>query len=325
MITGFNTDIEYNGVVYHVQTEDKGLASPLILSLVYSGGAILASKRSPYEDLIASGFDEEALSQRLKRQHRLICAAINAGRIEELKQMGRAEGERLTEVVEEKPKKKAKKKTEVKVEAQVEEKTAEKVESAPELELEGEETDLTAEIVRLADPEIINVPLHELIVSNADDYAVIAEETPAPSSLPEPESEQPAVTVLPDRGTDESPYTIHDSRRQSPLGPAVRELGVIVTILDEEEFRAGQIFNIRVLVEHRTETGGRALSGVPLSVKILGTTFRPQLYSVKTGKDGVAVISAQIPRFTSGRAAILIHADAEGKAIEIRRVIHAAL
>ena len=88
MITGFNTDIEHDGVVYHVQTEDKGLASPLILSLVYAGGAILASKRSPYQDLIAAGFDEEVLSQRLKKQHRLICAAITAGRIDELKRMG---------------------------------------------------------------------------------------------------------------------------------------------------------------------------------------------------------------------------------------------
>src|SRR5688572_33325114 len=97
VITGFNTDIEYQGVVYHVQTEDKGLESPLILSLVYAGGAILASKRSRYEDLIESGFDEEALAQRLKRQHRLICAAINAGRIEDLKRMG---GERSDEKAE---------------------------------------------------------------------------------------------------------------------------------------------------------------------------------------------------------------------------------
>ena len=88
MITGFNTDIEHDGVVYHVQTEDKGLDSPLILSLVYSGGAILASKRSRYEDLIAAGFNEEVLAERLKRQHRLICAAINAGRLEDLKRMG---------------------------------------------------------------------------------------------------------------------------------------------------------------------------------------------------------------------------------------------
>ena len=62
MITGFNTDIEHEGVVYHVQTEDKGLDSPIILSLVYVGGTILASKRSPYEDLIATGFSDEVLA-----------------------------------------------------------------------------------------------------------------------------------------------------------------------------------------------------------------------------------------------------------------------
>src|SRR5215203_7560161 len=90
VITGFNTDIEHDGVTYHVQTEDKGLDSPLILSLVYVGGTILASKRSPYEDLIAEGFSDELLAERLKRQHRLICAAIHSGRINDLKKMTRA-------------------------------------------------------------------------------------------------------------------------------------------------------------------------------------------------------------------------------------------
>ncbi len=88
MITGYNTDVEFDGVVYHVQTEDKGLDTPVILSLVYSGGAILASKRSPYDDLVARGFDEKVLAARLQRQHKLICAAVHAGRIEDLKQLG---------------------------------------------------------------------------------------------------------------------------------------------------------------------------------------------------------------------------------------------
>ena len=88
MITGYNTDVEFDGVVYHVQTEDKGLDTPVILSLVYSGGAILASKRASYEDLVARGFDEDALAARLQRQHKLICAAVHAGRIEDLKRLG---------------------------------------------------------------------------------------------------------------------------------------------------------------------------------------------------------------------------------------------
>ena len=83
--------------------------------------------------------------------------------------------------------------------------------------------------------------------------------------------------------------------------------------------------NIRLLVEKLSDSNRKPLGGAQLSVKILGTTFRPQLYSVKTGKDGVAVIAAHIPRFTSGRAAILIHAEAEGKSVETRRVIYAAL
>jgi hypothetical protein len=87
VITGYNTDVEYDGVVYHVQTEDKGLRTPMILSLVYVGGEILAAKRAPYDDLIAGGFDEKILVQRLERQHKLICAAVHAGRIEDLKRM----------------------------------------------------------------------------------------------------------------------------------------------------------------------------------------------------------------------------------------------
>ncbi|PYT01488.1 MAG: hypothetical protein DMF63_01170 [Acidobacteria bacterium] len=87
VITGYNTDIEFEGVTYHVQTEDKGLAKPIILSLVYDRGTILASKRLPYDDLLVGTFDEEILAARLSRQHTLICAAIQAGRIEDLRQM----------------------------------------------------------------------------------------------------------------------------------------------------------------------------------------------------------------------------------------------
>lgn len=87
MITGYNTDVEFEGVTYHVQTEDKGLAKPIILSLVYNRGTILASKRLPYDDLLEGDFDEEILEARLQRQHKLICAAIQAGRMEDLRQM----------------------------------------------------------------------------------------------------------------------------------------------------------------------------------------------------------------------------------------------
>lgn len=87
MISGFNTDIEFEGTVYHVQTEDKGFPASMIMSLVYNRGTILASKRSTYSDLTAGKFDESELAQRLSRQHKLICAAVKAGRIKELSEM----------------------------------------------------------------------------------------------------------------------------------------------------------------------------------------------------------------------------------------------
>lgn len=94
MISGFNTDIEYNGTVYHVQTEDKGMQKRMILSLVYDKGTILASKRVNYNDLAGGGFDEKELAERVARQHKLICAAIRAGRINELRDMSKSNVER---------------------------------------------------------------------------------------------------------------------------------------------------------------------------------------------------------------------------------------
>ena len=87
VIAGFNTDIEFDGTVYHVQTEDKGAPARMIMSLVYDKGTILASKRVKYDDLGPLELNEKELSERVSRQHKLICAAVKAGRIADLKQM----------------------------------------------------------------------------------------------------------------------------------------------------------------------------------------------------------------------------------------------
>ena len=94
MITGFNTDVEFDGKTYHVQTEDKGLDTPFILTLVYDRGTILARKQQYYEDLFTNGFNEGALADRLQRQHNLVCAAVNAGRINDLIKHSRKQTEK---------------------------------------------------------------------------------------------------------------------------------------------------------------------------------------------------------------------------------------
>lgn len=83
MITGFNTDIRHGDRVFHVQTEDRGTGNPIVESLVYVGGQILLSKRSPYTDLVVDGKpDEKAVRQLMDLQHRRIIEAIRRGRFD---------------------------------------------------------------------------------------------------------------------------------------------------------------------------------------------------------------------------------------------------
>ena len=82
MITGYNTDVRHQEVVFHVQTEDKGAANPFIESLVYVGGQVLASKRANYADLLAAGRDEKEIIALMDQQHRTMIAAIRHGKFD---------------------------------------------------------------------------------------------------------------------------------------------------------------------------------------------------------------------------------------------------
>ena len=81
MLTGFNTDIEFNGKVYHVQTEDRGGSEdPIFESLVYVKGHILESHRSRYGNLVSKGYGDEKLAQVLEAQHKRVIRYIRNGR-----------------------------------------------------------------------------------------------------------------------------------------------------------------------------------------------------------------------------------------------------
>ncbi len=82
MVTGFNTDVEFEGRVYHVQTEDKGVDNPIIETLVYRGGEILAALRSSYADLKDKGFSEAEIGNRIETQHNQVLLDVRAGKFE---------------------------------------------------------------------------------------------------------------------------------------------------------------------------------------------------------------------------------------------------
>jgi hypothetical protein len=240
VITGYNTDVEHNGVVYHVQTEDKGLRTPVILSLVYTGGAILASKRSPYDDLIASGFEEKVLVERLERQHKLICAAVHAGRIEELKRMG-----------------------------------------AP-----------------VAQASVIATPTPPMQETEAR-QTIALESTRAPDVAAVVPSERFSIS----EETDDA---------------------LTVSLLDEKQLRPGDSVTLRIEVTKRTESGRAPAAKANITMKVLGSTFQPSSTYSTTDSAGRSAISVTLPAFKTGRAAILIRAEADGEVAELRRIIHPA-
>ncbi len=80
MITGFNTDVKFRGLVYHVQTEDKGKVNPLIETLIYKGGEILASRRLPYAELIRDTDTEAAIGRLMEEQHKAMILEVKRGK-----------------------------------------------------------------------------------------------------------------------------------------------------------------------------------------------------------------------------------------------------
>jgi hypothetical protein len=84
MITGYNTDVRHGNRVFHVQTEDKGLANPKIETLIYLGGEILDNYRSSYEDLsVNAPADESIIQTRMDEQHRAIIRDIKNGKYDQ--------------------------------------------------------------------------------------------------------------------------------------------------------------------------------------------------------------------------------------------------
>jgi hypothetical protein len=79
VITGFNSDVKFRGLVYHVQTEDKGKENPLIESLIYKGGEILASRRLPYAELVRGTDAETAIGRLMEEQHKAMILEVKRG------------------------------------------------------------------------------------------------------------------------------------------------------------------------------------------------------------------------------------------------------
>lgn len=283
MIAGFNTDIEYEGVVYHVQTEDKGAPAHVLMSLVYDKGTILASKRSAYD----SGLAEKELGDLLSRQHKLICAAVNSGRISDLVEMTRRSS-----------------------------KYASKPEPDPVPAFEPA-------LPLAAAPPITATPAANLeaatVLPPAASHVFDAPPVPEPPGtitfdrLPVIDAVEiiEDLEILPDEAVAVvSEFSGQERPKNSKLS---------VELLGDLKFKGGERKTVDIMVCRGTDR--KVVPEAQIMVKVLGSSFRPVIFHARSNVNGLAKIHLQLPHFDAGRAALLIRALSDGQEIELRRLI----
>ncbi|MGH9574027.1 MAG: hypothetical protein ACRD40_10925 [Candidatus Acidiferrales bacterium] len=83
MSSGFNTDVNRGGRVFHVQTEDRGPQHPSIDTVVYRNGYILHRHSWDYSEVAGKAdFSPDDLRQRVEAQHRSVIEALRDGNLD---------------------------------------------------------------------------------------------------------------------------------------------------------------------------------------------------------------------------------------------------
>ena len=79
MVLGYNHNVRYRGELFHVQTEDSGLANPTIITLLYRGGTIIASRKTSYADIVKIENLEQIVEELMKDQHKEMLRHLKNG------------------------------------------------------------------------------------------------------------------------------------------------------------------------------------------------------------------------------------------------------
>lgn len=296
MITGFNTDVRHEGHVYHVQTEDGGKDNPILESLVYIGGTVVAKKLTPYPEPLNKDVSQETLASLLKRQHQVIIAAIKAGRIEDLirhslkQQAGK-------EAQDNQP---SRKPASPEPEELLSTGDQIKLPSRPRAVSELSSTQASSSDAAVPISPAANVSSKSVRLAGASSGLKIG--APAGSS----------------RG-DTAGLNL-DQVLEDYVKRGAGHARLEVTVLTPEVFTAGSGIGLRVQVTHDAKPDFDAT----VTVKIIGTAFKPQVFIGRAGGDGVASFSLTLPSFSTGTAAIVIEAQSGSGRGELKNLIRRA-
>ena len=84
MVVGFNHNFKYKDHVFHVQTEDGGLKTTNIITLLYKGGTILARQKTSYSDIAKVDNLEQVVEELMKEQHKNMLKRLKTGDFDEV-------------------------------------------------------------------------------------------------------------------------------------------------------------------------------------------------------------------------------------------------
>lgn len=83
MIVGFNHNISYRGVGFHVQTEDSGIKNPQLVTLLYHSGTIIASQKTVYADILKVDNLDQVVEDLAKEQHKGMLRRLTKGEFDQ--------------------------------------------------------------------------------------------------------------------------------------------------------------------------------------------------------------------------------------------------
>jgi len=81
---GFNTEIEHKGSAFHVQTQDQGINSHYVESIIYRSGKVLSSRRTYYTSFLNSPALRSKICEITQEQHSTILKEITEGHFDHL-------------------------------------------------------------------------------------------------------------------------------------------------------------------------------------------------------------------------------------------------
>ena len=84
MVVGFNHNIRYQGETYHIQTEDSGLKNPHVITHLYRGGTILATKKTGYADITRAESMPRVVEDLMKEQHKEMLRSLKNGEFDQV-------------------------------------------------------------------------------------------------------------------------------------------------------------------------------------------------------------------------------------------------